>query len=220
MRISWTKLWVIVSTVIGILWLILAAIQIFSSWWKEQMINGNNNNQTMWDNSSINICNHCTYTDTKDPNYLNPRSDFLKWKEPKELAQLFLELQNQSKYRDACSLLAKRKWNVWCNVLDWQQVSDFSNRSKKLLNWYENIIIKQIESQQTEYIKTICVKYNYKLKIDIDPRETIEIMAYYFNLREDWEWELASRVCEYKQKWEEKRDCPISTTNKVCSSIF
>lgn len=176
-----------------------------------------------WDNNTqinnpvwtVNI----SYTNSKDPNYLNPRSKNLIWLSPIKLSYLYFELQNNNKYDEACSLLVKRKRNIWCNVIDGDQVSDFATEVKKYDWWYQNISIKPLN--WNEYDQTICIKYSYLLKSDAKPSKIREIYSYDWEKRKDWERELVSRVCEWKYKeWVWRRPCPIETNNKRCLEIM
>ncbi|MFZ2151378.1 MAG: hypothetical protein WAZ12_01185 [Candidatus Absconditicoccaceae bacterium] len=140
------------------------------------------------------------YTDTKDPNYLNPRSEFLKGLQPIDLSKQILELQNQSKFRDACSILPKKKGDKGCNAIDGNDISLFSRAVKSYQMGYENIEVQLLEDKSTDYKQIVCVKYSYVLKSDSNPSRIREKYAFYFDKREDGEWELTSRTCESKYK--------------------
>ncbi len=207
----WNMVWVMVTVLIALIWRLFYPAQGSSI---SQTVDGDWNVQVA--NSPNTVIN---YLDTKDPNYINKRSDTLMWKNPKELTKLFFELQNQNKYKDACSLLVKRKWTVGCSSADGSNVSDFSRQVKKFTNWYENLLVLPL--YEWEYDQTMCVKYSYTLKSDIDPAQVREYYAYDREKREDNERELASRVCEEITKigkWQ--IGCPIQTNNKRCYNLL
>ncbi len=211
-RMWWRSMvWVVVTIVTTVVWRLFYTNQ----WvWTDQKVYGDGNVQIA--NSPNVVVN---YSDTKDPNYINKRSDFLIWKTPVELTKLFFELQNQNRYRDACSLLVKRKWSVGCSSADGDNVSDFSRQVKKFTNWYENVVVLPLS--EWEYDQTICVKYSYTLKSDTDPAQIREYYGYDREKREDNEWELASRVCEEITKigkWQ--IGCPIQTNKKRCYDLL
>lgn len=202
----WAKRVGIFSLLLTVLWLIFAQ----TSW--RQTIEGNYNVQ--WNYNTVN------YSNTKDPNYLNPHSYSIKGLEPIKLTQLFLEYQNNNMYDEACSILVKRKGNIGCNVVDWDQIGDFSREVKKYQNGYEQIITQPL-NEGNDYDQTICVKYSYVLKADGNPARIREILSYDWEKRKDWEWELASRVCERKYKeGMGERPCPNPTNNRRCEQVM
>lgn len=154
------------------------------------------------------------YENKKDPSIINNRIDELKGLEPEEIAEEYYDFLNNNKLRDVCSLMPKIK----CDISNGEQVQDLQKEVSKHVNGYENVEIWDPEIEENKS-KIICSKYSYILKTDSNPQRIWEIMAFYFDKREDGEWEITTRACE--KKFKEglgERNCPYPTSVKYCTN--
>ncbi len=152
------------------------------------------------------------YKDTPSPEYLNVRNDLTKTLFWEDLIRGYFEIGNMWKYRDACSLLKNNK----CNSSIWSDLNNFSRFWDKIDGWYKVIDIYRSDKQPDNWEIVYCVKYEYKLKQDLNPLPIQEIFQYRLKKREDWLEEISSRVCESKKKWDKVLKCPIETKNLYC----
>lgn len=212
-----TKISVFVVIVIAII------TRLFFPWWKKEEINMNQYNPTnspQIANSSWIVIN---YVDTKDPNYLNPRDESLRWLQPIELVYKFFELQNLwgTWYRSACSLLQKNKPNFkWCDSQDGSDVEHFSSYVRTFLYGYENVYVTWSEQIVNPWSQIVCVRFDYSPNSAGYTGKVSEYYRYKLNIREDWEREISSRVCEDKIiQWIGHRSCWSNQPwvwNRIC----
>lgn len=154
------------------------------------------------------------YENKKDPSIINNRIGELKDLDPKEITEQYYDLLNTNKFKEVCSLMPKIK----CDVSDGGQVQDLQKEVSKHVNGYEDVEAWDpgVEGNKS---KIICSKYSYKLKVDSNPQRIWEIMAFYFDEREDGEWEITSRTCEKKFKeGVGERPCPYTSSMKYCTN--
>jgi len=153
------------------------------------------------------------YKDDVNPEYINPRNELTKNLKWKDLIKWFFEIWNKWKYRDACSLLNSNK----CNSKNWSDLKMFSRFWIKLDWWYNILNIYKSKIQPENWEIVFCINYEYKLKQDMSLDKINEIFQYRIKEREDWLYEISSRVCEQKYKWSRTLPCPIKTRKLYCN---
>lgn len=152
------------------------------------------------------------YEKENDPRSINDRIDDLIGLEPEDITRFYYEYLNTGKFRNACSLMPK----ITCDIYNGENVQNLQKELLKHVNGYEDIEIWNPEVTGNKS-RIICSKYSYVLKIDNNPRRIWEIIAFYFDKREDGEWEITSRTCEKKFKeGDGNRACPYPTSVKYC----
>ncbi|KKQ71441.1 MAG: hypothetical protein UT33_C0009G0032 [Candidatus Peregrinibacteria bacterium GW2011_GWC2_39_14] len=151
------------------------------------------------------------YEGIKDPNIINNRTEELKGINPEELTGKYYGLLNNNRFREVCSLMAKSK----CDINDGSEVQELQREVFKHISGYEDIKVWDPEALNKS--KIICSKYSYTLKADSNPQRIWEIISFYFDRREDGEWEITSRTCEKKYKdGLGERACPQPASQKYC----
>jgi hypothetical protein len=204
----WEKNWKLITKIILPIAAIVATIAtIFFGNSAKNETNGNQSPIIM--DSEFTTIN---YSNTKDPNYLNARSNETKGIGPIEITKLYFFSQNSGNYRLACSLFPKSK----CDSDNGEDISQFSREKMKYLNGYEDVEVWEPEGRNDDG-KVVCVKYKYLLKSDANPGEVTEIFSFHVDKREDGEWEIISRICEKKFKEGVGiRSCPFPASQNYC----
>jgi hypothetical protein len=159
------------------------------------------------DNSTV------TYSDSSDPNFINPRREALTGLSPLETVYAYFDTLNKGEFREACSLRPKLK----CDSENGEKIIEFSKEPLKYVNGYENLAVWQ-PSVSNVSSEIICAKYSYLLKADSNPQNVWEVVSFYMDRREDGEWEATSIACEKKFKeGTGDRICPVVASRNYCS---
>lgn len=132
------------------------------------------------------------------------------------LVSEYFESLQESKYKEACSLLTADR----CTPIRQAAVDLFAIEHQKYVDGFEEVIIKDSGQVSSQWNHVVCVKYSYRLKADARPDKIREIMAFYVTPTDNT-YRIASRVCEKKYKeWRGETRCPIIAPISYCRQLI
>lgn len=144
-----------------------------------------------------------------DANAYNLRSSESQKLYGERLIREYFAAIQENDYKKACSLTSKRICNARGDISSFQNFLNQLDGGYQLESIYES-------QEQKEDEKIFCVRYNYKLKADLNPSTITELFQYRVKMRPDGMDEISARVCEDVSKDGKNRPCPISTPKKYC----